>query len=971
MSNTHPPINPDDWSQIESLFVEAIQLPPEQRMDYVNQKCDSESLTNAELVRTEVESLLANHVDDSTEQMTTRNSSAIRDSLIDVVNRIQRQSLEHVDLNSMMDDVQSRRDEDIARTIESADPDLQLHEILGKGGTGIVYRARQISLGRNVAIKVHANLHADKSARERFVAESRATARVNHKSIVDIFSVHNVSGWAFQVMELIQGPTLKQTLKQSGRLKPTTAAHITRQIADGLSAAHRQSLVHRDVKPANIMFVDAQPDLEGGTASVKLLDFGIVRDLEHGQVTLDQMVVGTPAYMSPEQLLEPDEIDHRTDVYGLGVTLYEMLTGTRPFAGAPHMIINQLETHAPTDPRSHDDRIPKDLESICLKAIHRQPSRRYQSTDEFADDLQRFLDDKPTVARPVTQVERLTSWCRRNRRLAASISGLLLLGLVLLVGSLAFAWVVSAKNRQIVRQQSATLKSRVQGILDSDPGALLAKIEMIGEVDPSALAQLSDAMSDTENDIYRRANSAIALTLMGQPKTELLIDLIDQLAVSPQVCRNLEQAFRTDPQARELIRQSLVPGQAQDQQARRIILLAHLGDWDTWRDAALDRIDPSLRTELIHSFDSWHGNLKELAKSAAPQIKRRWGWTICQALTELDARSISQPARESLVAMLELTRDASGYSTFHFGQLAINHLSNASSELNWDHPDCKTFPDDIHLVRIEPGRTRLGRFDPATNETDYPPHAVTITRGYYIGETEVSVAQFHEFARQRLKERMQTEFANQFLDAGSADSPVRFVSWYDAVAYCNWLSDQHGLEPVYQLQTEPLVVVGNDGSEENYPNWQANQSANGFRLPTEAEWGYALRNDSQTPFHFGNDETLSGEYSVSSSRRRIEPKQVRHLLPNSRGLYGMFGNVWEWSYDRFRSMDGTALIDPQGPEAYLNGMVAHVYLGAGVATSGGNLDCEARGFGPPDVRYDNLGFRLAMNAAESSDPAND
>jgi formylglycine-generating enzyme required for sulfatase activity len=256
----------------------------------------------------------------------------------------------------------------------------------------------------------------------------------------------------------------------------------------------------------------------------------------------------------------------------------------------------------------------------------------------------------------------------------------------------------------------------------------------------------------------------------------------------------------------------------------------------------------------------------------------------------------------------------------------------------------------------------LGRFDPATNETDYPPHSVTLTRGYYIADTEVSVAQFREFALHRLSHRTDAGFVEQFQNDTSGEDPVRYVSWFEAVEFCNWLSNQQGLDPAYRKQSEDYLVEREDGRAVHYPHWQLDLDANGFRLPSEAEWGYALRNDSQTPYHFGRDEQLVPEYSVSSSRRRIELMRVRHLRPNSRGLYGMFGNVWEWSYDRFHSLDGKALLDPRGLEEYREGTFAHVFLGAGIATEGGNLDCEARGYGAPVVRYENLGFRLALNA---------
>lgn len=191
-----------------------------------------------------------------------------------------------------------------------------------------------------------------------------------------------------------------------------------------MTAAHKAGLVHRDIKPANIL-------LEGPEARARITDFGLVRVHEgSGGTSLDGSIPGTPEYMSPEQVREPDRIDERTDVYSTGVTLYESLTGEVPFRGVPHMVLQQVLRDGPVSPRRLSDRIPRDLETICLKAMAKEPRRRYPNAKELAEDLGRFLAGEPVRARPVSRPERWLRWCRRQPVRAALLGALLIVFLV-------------------------------------------------------------------------------------------------------------------------------------------------------------------------------------------------------------------------------------------------------------------------------------------------------------------------------------------------------------------------------------------------------------------------------------------------------------------------------------------------------------------------------------------------------------
>ncbi|MBX3419459.1 MAG: protein kinase [Pirellulaceae bacterium] len=303
--------------------------------------------------------------------------------------------------------------------------DLAIESILGRGGMGIVFRGRDTRLGREVAVKfVRPGSSAE--TEKRFAREARAVAALQHPNIVPIYHIgQSDHGQDFIVMPLIQGQTLRSML-DDGELELRQAATIIRQIADALAAAHQAGLVHRDVKPANIL-------LDEVDQHAKIMDFGLVQVSEEQTLTAADIICGTPEYMSPEQATLGDQVDRRSDIYSLGVTLYECLTGIVPFRGRPLELIDQHRVSTPVAPQRLNRRVPADLETICLKALRKDPTDRYQTMEEMRDDLQRFLDGKPILARPVSAAQKFRLWCRRNPRLALALTsaiGSLLVGTI-------------------------------------------------------------------------------------------------------------------------------------------------------------------------------------------------------------------------------------------------------------------------------------------------------------------------------------------------------------------------------------------------------------------------------------------------------------------------------------------------------------------------------------------------------------
>jgi eukaryotic-like serine/threonine-protein kinase len=265
------------------------------------------------------------------------------------------------------------------------------HESLGMGGMAQVFKGHDTVLGRTVAIKTLLPQYAaDPSFVDRFQREARSAARLSHPNVVTVFDTGNDYGTHYIVMEFVDGPTLKDVLQRKGPLDPREVAQLGIEIADGLGFAHDHGFVHRDVKPANIM-VTAQ-----GTA--KVADFGIARAITGDSLTHTQMVLGTAQYFSPEQA-QNEPVDARSDLYSLGVVLYELLTGQVPFTGSSPVAIAYRHVKDPPVPPSRlNPQVPAEMEAIVLRLLAKHPDNRYSSAKELKDDLNRFLRGESVAA---------------------------------------------------------------------------------------------------------------------------------------------------------------------------------------------------------------------------------------------------------------------------------------------------------------------------------------------------------------------------------------------------------------------------------------------------------------------------------------------------------------------------------------------------------------------------------------------
>lgn len=302
--------------------------------------------------------------------------------------------------------------------------DYVLLRKIAAGGMGVVYEARQKSLDRLVALKfLHKGQFADQQEIRRFVKEAEHAAQLSHAHIVPVYEVGEHEGWPYFAMGLITGGSLQQRM-QAGPIRPREAAEMTACIADAVAYAHERGIVHRDLKPANVLLNEAGEPV--------VTDFGLAKRVDStASLTETGEIMGTAAYMPPEQAKGDNRaVGPHSDQYSLGVILYELLTGRRPFDGPVHVMLSQIVNQEPSTVRQLAPQAPRDLEAICLKAMQKRPANRYASVREMADDLQRYLRDESIRARRYGMRERLARFVRKRAGVLTSLAALLLASLV-------------------------------------------------------------------------------------------------------------------------------------------------------------------------------------------------------------------------------------------------------------------------------------------------------------------------------------------------------------------------------------------------------------------------------------------------------------------------------------------------------------------------------------------------------------
>jgi serine/threonine protein kinase/WD40 repeat protein len=344
---------------------------------------------------------------------------------------------------------------------------FELVERLGMGEFGTVWKARDTMLDRTVAVKIPRKLHLDADSIEKFMHEARAAAQLRHPNIISTHEVGRDHDTLYIVNDYVRGVPLSEMIADH-RLPVRDALKIAATVADALAHAHQCGIVHRDLKPSNILIDDA--------GAPHLMDFGLAKRKEPGiTMTTEGVVLGTPAYMSPEQARgEAAHVDGRSDIYSLGVILFQLLTGELPFRGSTRMLLHKVINQDPPGPRSLEPQVSKDLDTICLKCMEKDPARRYATATELADDLRRYEAGKPILARRISPAERLLRWARRNPAIATSIASVIAILSAATIVSWYFAW-QAAHNARLADKQTAAMT-------DTLYNSLLQEIQLSREV---------------------------------------------------------------------------------------------------------------------------------------------------------------------------------------------------------------------------------------------------------------------------------------------------------------------------------------------------------------------------------------------------------------------------------------------------------------------------------------------------------
>jgi serine/threonine protein kinase len=340
---------------------------------------------------------------------------------------------------------------------------FELLERLGEGTSGTVWKARDTQLRRFVALKIPHWQSMTEAEQARFRREGQACAQLHHPNIVAVYQVGDQHGRFYISNELIEGCNLRDWISEQRRLSYVEIVRLIAELADALQHAHEQGVIHRDLKPANVL-IDPM-------GKPHLTDFGLARWTDQSvALTIEGHVVGTPAYMSPEQARgDTISADARTDIYGLGAIFYELLTGRPPFEGDLSSVIQNVINHDPMTPAKVDVKIPRDLDTICLRAMQKAPVDRYPSMQSLSDDLRRFLGGEPIAARRTSFLSRSIRFVKRHKTLSGMIAAC-----ILAIGALGAVAILAERNYQLQGFRSVSMTT-------DPPGARVAFVPLSTE----------------------------------------------------------------------------------------------------------------------------------------------------------------------------------------------------------------------------------------------------------------------------------------------------------------------------------------------------------------------------------------------------------------------------------------------------------------------------------------------------------
>ncbi|MBI4604138.1 MAG: SUMF1/EgtB/PvdO family nonheme iron enzyme [Planctomycetes bacterium] len=750
----------------------------------------------------------------------------------------------------------------------------------GQGGMGVVWKAEDLRFSPPRVVALKRLLGSDASNRgaiARFLQEAGAVAQLNHINIVTVFDVGEDSEGHYIVMEYVEGKPLTDLIREKGKLPVEDAVKLLRGIGNALSYAHRKRVVHRDVKPGNVLVThDGTP---------KVLDFGLARVGGGSELSVSGYGMGTVDYASPEQKRDAKAADHRSDIYSLGATMYHMLTGDTPRT-------------------IRSDRLPPGLDQVVLKCLEERPEDRYFSVDELLGDLEKAASGKG-LKRKVVLEEEPEGTCvacgflnkpeaRFCKKCGAGLFG------------------------QCVRCKKEIRAGSEHCI---HCGVSVPKAKKVEE-------HLKQAKDHFAAQRYARALKELELLLEVEPK-------------NPEGQRLRQEALGRQEKARQLREEGLGLVAKEEYERAGYVLKEYLelapedGEVPTIVGGFPAKIAERdcRRAEKLES----EGNVAAALERYAGVLAKEPG---AERAREGRKRVEQRRTKRRRVAMVAVSLGMVGVGlgvgwyvmrTWEVGRLLkdltetmIGAMRGASgTALPSAGPSGATFTNSIGMVlrRIEPGEYLMG--SPPGEEgrgDDESQHRVKITRPFYLGVTEVTQAEWRAVTG-----TSPSRFQGDKL-------PVEQVSWEDAKELCRKLSEREGKR---------------------------------YRLPTEAEWEYACRAGTATPFHTGgtigtSQANYDGSYTYGSGQKGVYREKtvaVGSFPPNAWGLHDMHGNVWEWCEDWYGAYPQGEVTDPRGPSSG----VSRVLRGGSWDSDPRNCRSANRYRIEPGFRNDGIGFRLALD----------
>jgi hypothetical protein len=708
------------------------------------------------------------------------------------------------------------------------------------------------------------------------------------------------------------------------------AAALLAALARGVHYLHDHYLLHRDIKPSNILLGPApagalpDPDL-AGVGMPRLTDFGLAKLLDATQTaapgaTTGGLLVGTAEYMAPEQADgRPERLGRPADVYALGAVLYELLVRRPPFRGRNRFDTLRLaQTEEPAHPRRLRPDVPRDLEAVCLRALARDPQRRYATAGEMAEDLQRFLAGQPTQTRPTSWWRRTLAWARR-RPTATAVT------LTAAAAVLALVVTLAAADRSQRRERADHL---YQALWTTDLAELGPVVEQLRDYLPFVADDLRPRAAPDNTNAAARLRAALVLADRDGPAARHLEERIDDATPAELhlICTVLrgrrEVVARLEAGLDE--RDAKEPAEpAVRRRANRALALACFGRTGPALDGLRAQPDPRLRYHLLHGFGPCRVDPAVLAAelgSADDAVRA----ALLLALGDYTPGAIPDPLPASL-------RDRAA------ALLRDDPDPGVHSAAEWL---LRRWGAEATPVRLSFGEALARKARWCTTEEGqtlaligFPPDAARAPGGaalapFALATTEVTVEQFLRF---------RPGHAYQHTASPEPSCPVNDVTFALAAAYCNWLSEREEIPPAehcYKLSGEP-----DDPETKVVPVAQGR----GYRLPTEAEWEHACRAGTTTAHFFGESAEHLPRYAWFARNSDLHNWPVGQLRPNPLGLFDVYGNVLEWC-----ARDADFLPEDN-----------HAFRGGGARNKEDFQQSTTRQEVHPTYFHEHLGFRVA------------